>query len=249
MAKPIKSEIVISARKLTKKFRIYDYPFNRVRQKFVIGNKKYYREFAALEDVSFNVTKGETIGIIGRNGSGKSTLLQLLCHILKPTSGEVTAKGRISALLELGAGFHPEFTGKENVYMLSTIIGVPRSEIDKCYEEIVKFADIGEHIDLPVKTYSSGMFVRLAFATSIHVDPEILIVDEALAVGDADFSRKCMNYFHSIVGKKTLIVVSHDLKSLLQWCTRIIWLDKGKLRADGPADEVSEMYLSSALAN
>lgn len=249
MAKPVKSEIVISVRKLTKKFRIYDYPFNRVRQKFVIGNKKYYREFAALEDVSFNVTKGETIGIIGRNGSGKSTLLQLLCHILKPTSGEASSKGRISALLELGAGFHPEFTGKENVYMLSTIMGVPRSEIDKCYEEIVKFADIGEHIDLPVKTYSSGMFVRLAFATSIHVDPEILIVDEALAVGDADFSRKCMNYFHSIVGKKTLIIVSHDLKSLLQWCTRIIWLDKGKLRADGPADEVSEMYLSSALAN
>lgn len=249
MAKFMKPEIIISARKLTKKFRIYDYPFNRVRQKFVIGNKKYYREFVALEDVSFDIAKGETIGIIGRNGSGKSTLLQLLCHILKPTSGKVSSNGRISALLELGAGFHPEFTGKENVYMLSTIMGIPRREIDKCFDEIVKFADIGEHINLPVKTYSSGMFVRLAFATSIHVDPEILIIDEALAVGDADFSRKCMQYFDSIVGKKTLIIVSHDLASLMRWCKRIIWLDKGKLRADGSADEVSKLYLSSALAN
>jgi lipopolysaccharide transport system ATP-binding protein len=247
MTTPLTAEIVISAKHLTKIFRIYDYPFNRVRQKFIVGKKKYYREFTALEDVSFNVTKGETVGIVGRNGSGKSTLLQLLCHILKPTSGEVSSKGRVSALLELGAGFHPEFTGKENVYMLSTIMGISKSEIDKCYEEIVNFADIGEHIDLPVKTYSSGMFVRLAFATSIHVDPEILIVDEALAVGDAEFSKKCMQYFHSIVGKKTLIIVSHDINSLLQWCNRIIWLDKGKLRADGSAEEVSKMYLTDLI--
>jgi lipopolysaccharide transport system ATP-binding protein len=242
------NETIISVRNLTKRFRIFDYPFNRVRQKFVIGKKKYYREFTAIEDVSFNIKRGEAIGIIGRNGSGKSTLLQLLCHILKPTSGEICSTGRISALLELGAGFHPEFTGKENVYMLSTIMGIPITEIDKCYEEIVRFADIGEHINMPVKTYSSGMFVRLAFATSIHVDPEILIVDEALAVGDADFSRKCMQYFDSIVGKVTLIIVSHDLDSLLQWCNRIIWLDKGRLRADGPAAEVSKKYISSTLA-
>lgn len=244
----VTEEIVISANQLTKKFRIYDYPFNRVRQKFVIGPRKYYREFTALDGVSFDVTKGETIGIIGRNGSGKSTLLQLLCHILKPTSGKISSLGRISALLQLGAGFHPEFTGRENVYMLGTIMGLSRNEMDNCYADILAFADIGDHINLPVKTYSSGMFVRLAFSTSIHVQPDILVVDEALAVGDAEFSQKCMKYFGSIVGKKTLIVVSHDINSLLQWSDRILWLDKGKLLADGAPHEVSQAYLATALA-
>jgi len=190
--------------------------------------KQYFREFWALQDVSFEIKKGETIGIIGRNGSGKSTLLQMICGTLTPTSGSIQTNGRIAALLELGSGFNPEFTGRENVYMSGAVLGLTRDEVDAKFDEIIAFAGIGEFIDRPVKTYSSGMYVRLAFSVAINVDPGILIVDEALAVGDVNFQAKCMQKFEAFRNKGiTIILVSHDLGSILQFSDRCVLLDKG----------------------
>lgn len=223
-------DIVISARNLTKTYRLFGHPGDRIKQFFSLGLKQYHRDFTALEDVSFDIRKGETIGIIGRNGSGKSTLLQLICGILKPTSGSVQVNGRVSALLELGAGFNPEFTGRENVYFQGALTGFTRDQIDARFDEIAAFADIDEFIDQPVRTYSSGMFVRLAFATGIHVAPDILIIDEALAVGDQAFQQKCFLYMRKFRDDGgTVLFVSHNTNMVASYCDRVILLDHGKL--------------------
>jgi lipopolysaccharide transport system ATP-binding protein len=247
------SDPVIRVNKLSKSFPIYAQPSDRLKQfifprlqrLFGLSPKKYYRAFDALSDVSFEIQRGETVGIIGRNGAGKSTLLQILCGTLAPTSGEVQIKGRIAALLELGAGFNAEYSGRENVYMNARILGLSDSEIDARFEEIIAFADIGEHIDQPVKTYSSGMYVRLAFAVIAHVDADILVIDEALAVGDALFTQKCMRYLRNFQLKGTILFVSHDVSSVVSLCQRAIWLNKGSLKMQGSPKEIVEIYLEN----
>jgi lipopolysaccharide transport system ATP-binding protein len=204
--------------------------------------RQYYREFWALKDIAFEVKKGETLGIIGRNGAGKSTLLQILCGTLTPTSGNVEIAGRVAALLELGAGFNPEFTGRENVYMNATVLGLTRDEIDARYDDIAAFADIGAFIEQPVKTYSSGMYVRLAFSVIAHVDADILIVDEALSVGDAVFSQKCMRFIRSFQERGTLLFVSHDTSSVQNLCKTAIWLGHGQIQKMGSSKQVVEAY-------
>lgn len=237
------SDIAIEACGLSKHYRIFDHPIDRLRQLLIPGSKRLYREIPALHDISFRVRRGETMGIIGRNGSGKSTLLQLVCGILKPSGGEIRVAGRVSALLELGAGFHPEFSGRDNVYLQGAILGLSPDQMRERFADIAAFADIGDFIDQPVRTYSSGMFVRLAFSVAIHVDPDILIVDEALAVGDMAFQAKCMAAFSRFRGNgMTILFVSHDINTVKTLCDTAIYLDKGRLRQTGPASEVAEAY-------
>lgn len=238
------SELAISVRHLSKHYQIYERPHHRLLQILSGGRRHYYQEFKALSDVSFDLRRGETLGIIGRNGAGKSTLLQLICGTLSPTSGEMTVNGRISALLELGAGFNPDFTGRENVRMNAAIMGLRPHEIDACYDDILAFADIGAFIDQPVKTYSSGMYVRLAFAVAIHVSPDILIVDEALAVGDALFQAKCASRMKRMMDDGvTLLFISHDIAAVKALCRQTLWLENGKLRAHGPTVDISNAYI------
>ena len=235
----------ISVSGLGKCFAIYARPHQRLMQMFVRSRKKYYREFWALRNVSFELKKGETIGIIGKNGSGKSTLLQMICGTLDQTEGTIAVKGKVAALLELGAGFNPEFTGRENVYLCAALYGLDRQEVDKKFELITAFADIDDFIDQPVKIYSSGMFVRLAFAIIANVEADILIIDEALAVGDALFTQKCMRFLRKFKEEHTLLFVSHDTSSVINLCDRAIWLEKGEIKGYGPAKAVSEMYLAT----
>jgi ABC-type polysaccharide/polyol phosphate transport system ATPase subunit len=223
------NDIAISVRNLSKKYRLYDSPQHRLREALHPFRKKYHREFWALRDVSFEVKKGESIGIIGKNGSGKSTLLQLLCGTLEPTHGSVKMEGRVSALLELGAGFNPEFSGRENVYMNAALLGFTRQEIDERFDAIASFADIGEFIEQPVKTYSSGMYVRLAFATAINVDPDILVIDEALAVGDLRFQKTCKQKMNEFKDRGiTIVLVSHAMSDISSMCRTAIFLSKGQ---------------------
>ncbi|WP_194711691.1 ABC transporter ATP-binding protein [Noviherbaspirillum soli] len=251
------NDVVISVTGLGKCYQIYKKPHDRLKQFFFPKLKRiaggqttnYYDEFWALKDISFQVKKGETLGIIGRNGSGKSTLLQVLCGTLTPTLGEVNINGRIAALLELGAGFNPEFSGIENVYMQGTLLGLTKSEIDERLESIAAFAEIGQFIEQPVKTYSSGMYVRLAFAVAAHVDADILVIDEALAVGDALFTQKCMRFLRRFKENGTLLFVSHDSGAVTGLCDNALWLDRGVPRAYGPSKEVSEAYLASLYDN
>lgn len=241
------SDAVINIESLSKIFDIYEKPIDRLKQsllnRFGKGNKQYYRTFQALNNVSFTVNKGETVGIIGRNGAGKSTLLQIICNTLSPTSGTVSVKGRVAALLELGAGFNPEFTGKENVYMNASVLGLTDTEIDERYQKILDFADIGDFIEQPVKTYSSGMYVRLAFAVIAHVDADVLIVDEALAVGDIFFTQKCMRFLKSFMKTGTVLFVSHDTSMIQSLCDRAVILEHGAVIKEGEAKEVSEYYV------
>lgn len=249
------SEISIKVENIRKCYQIYDKPRDRLKQYLLPRlqrlsgqrQQRYFREFWALNDVSFEIRKGETVGIIGRNGSGKSTLLQVICGTLNPTAGSVATHGRIAALLELGAGFNPEFTGRENVYMNGAVLGLSKEEIDQRFDRIAAFADIGEFIEQPVKSYSSGMYVRLAFAVIAHVDAEILVIDEALAVGDAVFTQKCMRFLRKFKERGTLIFVSHDMGSVLNLCERVVWLHGGNLRKMGPAKEISEEYYQYTL--
>lgn len=228
------SDIAISVKHLAKTYRIFGHPGDRIKQAFTFGRMRFHREFTALQDVSFEIKKGETIGIIGHNGSGKSTLLQLICGILKPTSGSVKVNGRISALLELGAGFNPEFTGRENVYFQGAVMGISKEEMALRIDDIAAFADIGEFIDMPVRTYSSGMYIRLAFAAAINVGPDILVVDEALSVGDAQFQAKCFAKFRDFQEKGvTILLVSHSLDLVAAHCERVILLDHGTLVKSG----------------
>lgn len=236
------SELAIKAQGLSKHYHIYDRPHHRLLQMLFRGRRHFHKTFQALEAVSFEIRRGETVGIIGRNGAGKSTLLQLLCGTLTPSGGEVIVKGRVAALLELGAGFNPEFTGRDNVYLNASILGLSRGEIDARFDDIAAFADIGEFIDQPVKTYSSGMYVRLAFAVIAHVDADVLIIDEALAVGDALFTQKCMRFLRRFCENGTLLFVSHDSAAVTSLCERAIWLERGTVRAIGPARDVCKDY-------
>lgn len=237
-------EVAISVRKVSKKYTLYDTPKHRLMEALHPFRKKYHHDFWSLKDISFEVKKGETVGIIGNNGCGKSTLLKIVAGILTPTTGNVTVNGRIAALLELGSGFNPELTGRENVFMSGTFLGIDRSEMEERYPEIEKFADIGEFIDQPVKSYSSGMFVRLAFSVSICVEPDVLIVDEALSVGDAAFQFKCMGRLDKITKSgTTLLFVSHDMGAIKSFCNHVIYLRNGHERASGTPDQMSELYL------
>ena len=237
------SKIAISVRNLTKIYKLYDRPIDRLKETLSITKKKYHREHYALRDISFDVKEGESVGIIGTNGSGKSTILKIITGVLNQTSGELEVKGKISALLELGAGFNLEYTGMENIYLNGTMMGYTKEEIDNKLENIINFADIGEFINQPVKTYSSGMFVRLAFAVAINIDPEILIVDEALSVGDVFFQAKCYKKFQEFRDMgKTIIFVSHDLKSVSKYCDKVILLNKGIFIEEGNPKKVIDTY-------
>ena len=243
-------DIAIRVSNLSKCYEIYSAPSDRLKQfilprlQHFIGNapKQYFREFWALKDVSFEIKKGETVGIIGRNGSGKSTLLQMICGTLTPTSGSIQTNGRIAALLELGSGFNPEFTGRENVYLNASVLGLSTEEIDARFDRIADFADIGQFIEQPVKTYSSGMFVRLAFAVIAHVDADILVIDEALAVGDTVFTQKCMRFIRRFQENGSLIFVSHDTGSVNNLCRQAIWLDGGAIQMYDISAEVTNSY-------
>lgn len=239
------SETVVEVVSLSKSYLIYESPAHRLWQMIFRGHRNFFREHTVLRDISFKVRRGETVAIIGRNGSGKSTLLQILCGTLSASSGECKVSGRVAALLELGAGFNPEFTGRENVYMSGQILGLTDEQLSERYEDIVGFADIGEYVDQPVKTYSSGMFMRLAFAVIVHVDADVLVIDEALAVGDAYFVQKCMRYLNSFKARGgTLLFVSHDSTTVMSLCDRAIWLEDGKLRLDAAPKKVTEAYLA-----
>ena len=236
-------DIAISVNDVSKMYKLYDNPMDRLKESLGLSRKKKYKEHYALNHVSFQVHKGETVGIIGTNGSGKSTILKIITGVLSPTGGEVSVNGRISALLELGAGFNGEYSGLENVYLNGSMIGFSREEIDAKLQSILDFADIGEFIHQPVKTYSSGMFVRLAFAVAINIDPEILIVDEALSVGDVFFQAKCYRKFEEFKEMgKTILFVSHDLSSIGKYCDRVVLLNKGEKLAEGGTKEMVNLY-------
>lgn len=236
-------DTVISVKNLSKCFEMYQNPSHRLWQILYMGKKTFYKEFWALKNINFELKKGECIGVIGRNGAGKSTLLQIITGTLQQTTGDVYTKGRVAALLELGSGFNPEFTGRENVYMNAAILGFKRSEIEKKYEEIVNFAAIGDFIDQPVKTYSSGMMVRLAFAVQVVVEPDLLIVDEALSVGDAAFQFKCMTRIKEIVaGGTSVLLVSHDSGMVKSFCNKCLWLKKGEAYAYGDSGKIVDAY-------
>lgn len=236
---------VISCSGISKCFRIYDNPKARLKQALWRSNKKYYREFWALKDIDFSVKKGESFGIIGRNGSGKSTLLQLICGTLTPTEGIITTKGKIAALLELGSGFNPEFTGLENIYLNSSLLGLSKDETEDQLDDILAFADIGDFIFQPVRTYSSGMSVRLAFAIIAHVNADILVVDEALAVGDAYFTQKCMRFINRFREDGSLVFVSHDPGAVSALCDKALLLEKGKKKIISDPKNVLDEYTKS----
>lgn len=247
----IMSELAIQVFGVSKCYQVYDRPHDRIKQAILPrfsrtlrrSPSKYYKEFWALNDVSFEVRRGDAVGIIGRNGSGKSTLLQMICGTLAPTTGDIKVTGRMAALLELGAGFNPEFTGCENIFMSAAILGLAQEEIEQRYDRIAAFADIGDFIDQPVKVYSSGMYVRLAFAVIAHVDADILVIDEALAVGDAVFVQKCMRFLRTFQKRGTLLFVSHDTGSVLNFCKSALWLDRGKIRMHASAQETTQAYI------
>ena len=239
----METEYAIQVKEVTKIYKLFDSNVARMKDALSLTRKKLYKEHYALNKLSFNVRKGEAVGIIGVNGAGKSTILKIITGVLQPTSGEVVIDGRISALLELGAGFNPEYTGMRNIYLNGMMIGFTKEEIDAKLDDILKFADIGEFINQPVKSYSSGMFVRLAFAVAINIDPEILIVDEALSVGDVFFQNKCFHKFEEFRKQgKTIIFVSHDLGSIRKYCDRAVLLNHGEKVGDGAPAEVIDMY-------
>lgn len=236
-------ENAIRVKDVTKIYRLYDRPSDRLKESLSLTRKNYHKDFYALKGVSFDVGKGESVGIIGTNGSGKSTILKIITGVLTPSGGEVAVNGRISALLELGAGFNMEYTGIENVYMNGTMMGYSRADMDKKLPEILEFADIGDFVYQPVKSYSSGMFVRLAFALAINVDPEILIVDEALSVGDIFFQAKCYRRMEELRNSgTTILMVTHDMSSVLKYCDRTVLLNNGTKVAEGKPGEMVDLY-------
>lgn len=234
---------VIEVSGVKKRYPLYKKKRDKIREAFSITGKKYHKDFEALKGITFSVSKGECIGIIGLNGSGKSTLLKILTGVIQPTEGTVKTHGKIAALLELGAGFNPEYTGLENIYLNTLLMGMTRAETDAKLDEILEFADIGDFIYQPVKIYSSGMFVRLAFAIAITVEPDILVIDEALSVGDVFFQQKCYNKIRELSQKSTVLIVSHDLNSITKFCKRLLVINNGVLIFDGNAkDAVTEYY-------
>ena len=228
---------------VSKIYKLYDRPIDRLKEAVSLSHKNYHRDFHALSDISFDVEKGSTVGIIGTNGSGKSTILKIITGVLSQTSGEVEVEGSISALLELGAGFNPDYTGIENIYMNGTMMGFSREEMEKKLPEILDFADIGEFVHQPVKTYSSGMFVRLAFALAINVEPDILIVDEALSVGDVFFQAKCYKRMEEIRSQgTTILMVTHDMGSVMKYCSKVILINRGHKVAEGRPHDMVDLY-------
>src|SRR5215510_9821979 len=237
---------IIEANKISKCFRIYRRPSDHLKELLTLGRRKYHDSFWAVKDVSVQVERGCCLGIIGENGSGKSTLLRMIAGVIRPTSGTISVTGRISALLELGAGFNPEFTGRENIFLNASILGFTDAETRERIPSIEKFAEIGEFVDRPVKTYSSGMFVRLAFAVAIHLNPDVLIVDEALAVGDIFFQQRCIRRIQQLKHQGvTIIFVSHDLETVRTLADRTIWMDHGSVHLEGKTDEVVSKYLAA----
>lgn len=226
---------------LKKAYKLYEKPSARLKE--LLFRKNYHREFIALEDITLNVRKGETLGIIGENGAGKSTLLKVIAKTLQPTEGDIYIDGRVSSLLELGSGFHPEFSGMDNIYFYGSLIGIPPSEMKERREEIISFAEIGEHINYPLKTYSSGMYIRLAFSVAMAVRPDILVVDEALSVGDLYFQKKSTDKILSIKESgKTIVFCSHSMYYITRLCDRVVWLKSGRIAMEGPAHEVTQAY-------
>ena len=239
----MESKNAIEIRNLSKMYKLYNKPSDRLRDSLGLSRKKRYKEHYALQNINFDIHEGECVGIIGTNGSGKSTILKIITGVLSPTEGTVTVNGRISALLELGAGFNPEYSGMENIYLNGTMLGFSEEEIDSRLDEILSFADIGDFVNQPVKTYSSGMFVRLAFAVAINIDPEILVVDEALSVGDVFFQSKCYHKFEEFkIQGKTILFVSHDLGSVSKYCDRVILLNQGEMLDEGTPKAMVDMY-------
>lgn len=235
--------LMIKVDNLVKRYNMYDNPIDRLKEACSITKKSYHKEFSALNGISFEVEKGDAIGILGKNGCGKSTLLKMITGVLTPTSGTIEINGKVSAILELGTGFNPEYTGIENIYLNGTMMGCTREEIDKKVDSIVEFADIGDFINQPVKIYSSGMFARLAFAVAINVNPDILIVDEALAVGDTRFQIKCINKMKSLKDSGTTILfVSHATEQIKRFCNKAIWIKDGRIKEQGPASEIADLY-------
>ena len=241
--------LAISVQGVSKIYKLYDKPIDRLKEAVSLTHKSYHRDFFALSDISFEVKKGETVGIIGTNGSGKSTILKIITGVLSPTTGTAEVSGNISALLELGAGFNSEYTGLENIYMNGTMMGFSRQEMERRMDDILRFADIGDFVNQPVKTYSSGMFVRLAFALAINVDPEILIVDEALSVGDVFFQAKCYRRMEEMMKNgTTILMVSHDMGSIFKYCDKVVLLNRGHFVAQGEAGKMVDLY-KKILAN
>lgn len=239
------NNIAIKVDNLSKAYKLYDKPIHRLKEAMNPFKKKYHNDFYALNDISFKIKKGETVGIIGKNGSGKSTLLKIITGILSPSSGSVQVNGKVSALLELGAGFNPELTGMENIHLNGIMMGYSHQEMEKHVPDILKFADIGDFIHQPVKTYSSGMFVRLAFAVAINIEPDLLIIDEALSVGDVFFQNKCFKRLEEIRNLGTTILfVSHDLSSIRLMCEKVLWLDNGIQKEYGNAQEICSEYFN-----
>ena len=243
------SENAIEVKDVTKIYRLYEKPIDRLKESLSLTHKEYHKDFFALNKLSFDVKKGQTVGIIGTNGSGKSTILKIITGVLTPTTGTVMVDGKISALLELGAGFNMDYTGIENIYMNGTMMGFTKKEMDEKLQEILDFADIGDFVYQPVKTYSSGMFVRLAFALAINVEPEILIVDEALSVGDVFFQAKCYRRMEEIrKSGTTILMVTHDMGSIIKYCDKVVLLNRGEFIAEGPAGRMVDLY-KKILAN
>lgn len=244
------SEVAIKVSNVSKHYHIYDKPLDRLKQSLYRGKRQFYTEFKAIDNVSFEIKEGETVGIVGRNGAGKSTLLQMICGTLTPSFGDIQINGRVAALLELGAGFNPEFTGSENVYMNAALLGLTKKEIDERYEEILEFADIGEFIHHPVKTYSSGMYVRLAFSVAVCVEPDVFVIDEALAVGDTNFQLKCIDRLNKLKDQGTTILfVSHSTDQIKRFCDKCIWIDEGKITDIGAAAKICDKYVERELQN
>ncbi len=238
------SENVIEVKDVTKKFRLfYDKP-TTLKERLVFWNKKKTETRNVLENINLNIKKGETVALIGTNGSGKSTLLKLMTKIIYPTTGKVITHGKLTSLLELGAGFHPDFTGRENIYFNASIFGLTKDEIEKRINDIIEFSELGEFIDSPVRTYSSGMYMRLAFSVAINVDAEILLIDEILAVGDQHFQDKCFNKLQELKDSdKTIVIVTHSLEQVKKLCTRAIWIYNGKVNMDSSPDTVINEYI------
>jgi lipopolysaccharide transport system ATP-binding protein len=244
----MRSDVVIRTRGLGKAFELYRRPIDRAKQ-FLLGKHgKYFEEFWALRDVNLEVRRGECLGIVGRNGAGKSTLLQLICGVVAPTSGTLTVQGKIAAMLALGAGFSAELSGRENIYITGAVLGLSSAEIRKRLDAIMDFAGLGPFIEQPLRHYSSGMQARLAFAISAHVDADILVIDEVLAVGDAAFGAKCMQFIRNFQTRGTILLVSHDLSAVANVCNRAIFVDHGSIRADGPPANVIHEYVASTYA-
>lgn len=238
------NNIAIKVQDMTKSFKLYYDKPTTLKERLVFWNKKKSESKIVLENINLEIKKGETVALIGTNGSGKSTLLKLMTRIIYPTKGMITTNGKLTSLLELGAGFHPDFTGRENIYFNASIFGLTAAEIDARVQDIIDFSELGEFIDSPVRTYSSGMYMRLAFSVAINVDAEILLIDEILAVGDQHFQEKCFNKLHELKNSdKTIVIVSHSLDSIKQLCTRAIWIYEGKVRMDGVPEKVISEYL------